>query len=114
MELDDENLLIGILLIWGTFLCKAQTSHEPYTFFKEYVGLDDKQVSDIEHGKPVTKVLSTQTVRSRFSRLSTLMPPRSSTSRRRRMLTPCADPRTIWPFGSSARRRSYLISRVSF
>jgi len=56
-----RTLVVGILLVSGTLTCLAQTRHEPYTFFKEYVGLDDKQVSDIEHGKPVTKVLSTQT-----------------------------------------------------
>jgi len=39
----------------------AQASHEPYTFFKESIGLQDDQIAAIQHGKAVTKVLSTKT-----------------------------------------------------
>src|SRR5262249_61373331 len=51
----------GIVLASGTILCFAQTSREPNTFFKEHINLTDDQIADIEHGKPVTKVLSTKT-----------------------------------------------------
>jgi hypothetical protein len=39
----------------------GQTGHEPYTFFKEFIGLKDDQIADMQHGKAVAKVLSTQT-----------------------------------------------------
>jgi len=54
-------LLIGILSISGALSCLAQTGREPNTFFKDHVKLEDGQIADIEHGKPVTKVLSTKT-----------------------------------------------------
>ncbi len=52
---------VGLFLIFGLLPCAAQTTREPHTFFKDYVGLNDEQIADIEHGKPVTKVLSTPT-----------------------------------------------------
>jgi hypothetical protein len=56
-----KTALIGILLICGALLCVGQTSREPNTFFKETIGLNDQQIADIQHGKAVVKVLSTQT-----------------------------------------------------
>jgi hypothetical protein len=37
----------------------GQTHPEPYTFFKEYIGLKDDQIASIELGKAVTKMLPT-------------------------------------------------------
>jgi hypothetical protein len=54
-------LVAAILLVSGTFSSPAQTSREPNTFFKEHIKLDDTQIADLQQGKPVTKVLSTQT-----------------------------------------------------
>ncbi len=54
-------LAAGTLLICGTLSCMAQASPEPNTFFKQYIGLSDQQIADIQQGKAVTKVLSTQT-----------------------------------------------------
>lgn len=51
----------GALLIFGTFSCLGQTGHEPYTFFKEFIGLDGDQITDIRNGYAVAKVLSTET-----------------------------------------------------
>lgn len=42
-------------------MCTGQTSHEPYTFFKECVGLTNDQIADVQDGKAVVKILSTQT-----------------------------------------------------
>lgn len=55
-----KNLAVGALLIFATLACVGQTS-EPETFFKQYIGLQDDQIADIQHGKAVTKVLSTKT-----------------------------------------------------
>lgn len=52
---------IGALVICGTLWCAGQTSHEPYTFFKEFIGLQDDQIADLQRGKTVTKVLPTKT-----------------------------------------------------
>lgn len=54
-------LAIGTLLISGALACIGQTGREPYTFFKESIGLDDAQIADIQHGKAVAKVLPTKT-----------------------------------------------------
>jgi len=56
-----RTLAIGALLIAGPLSCFGQTSHEPYTFFKEFIGLQDDQITAIQHGKAVTKILSTKT-----------------------------------------------------
>src|SRR5262245_9771034 len=53
-------LAIGVFLLSGTFLL-GQTSNEPSTFFKEFMGLQDDQITAIQQGKAVTKVLSTKT-----------------------------------------------------
>jgi hypothetical protein len=39
----------------------GQASREPYTFFKQYIGLNDDEIADIQKGKAVTKVLSSPT-----------------------------------------------------
>lgn len=56
-----RTLAIGVLLISGTLSCFGQTRYEPYTFFKEFIGLQDDQVTAIQHGKAVTKMLATKT-----------------------------------------------------
>lgn len=56
-----RTLVVGVLVSAGTLLCFAQAGREPNTFFKEHLKLDDGQIADIEKGKPVTKVLPTQT-----------------------------------------------------
>jgi hypothetical protein len=56
-----RTLAVSTLLIYATLSCVGQTSHEPETFFKQYIGLQDDQIADIQHGKAVTKVLSTKT-----------------------------------------------------
>jgi len=53
-------LAIGVFLLSGTFLF-GQTSNEPSTFFKQFMGLQDDQITAIQQGKAVTKVLSTKT-----------------------------------------------------
>lgn len=56
-----RTLAVCALLICGTISCVAQASREPHTFFKESIGLQDDQITAIQHGKAVTKVLSTKT-----------------------------------------------------
>jgi hypothetical protein len=50
--------------IGGVLLClpsavPGQTRSEPYTFFKQCIGLKDGQIANIEHGRAVTKALTT-------------------------------------------------------
>ena len=56
-----RTLAAAVLLICGAISCMGQTIREPYTYFKEYVGLTDDQIADMQHGKAVAKVLSTKT-----------------------------------------------------
>jgi hypothetical protein len=56
-----NTLRVGTLLVCGALSCLGQTGNEPVTFFKEFIGLQDDQIADIQHGKAVTKVLSTKT-----------------------------------------------------
>lgn len=56
-----RSLTVSALFICAALSCAAQTSREPYTFFKEFIGLTDDQIAAIQHGKAVTKVLSTTT-----------------------------------------------------
>jgi hypothetical protein len=56
-----KALPVCTLLISGALLCMGQAAHEPDTFFKESIRLTDDQIADIQHGKAVTKVLSTKT-----------------------------------------------------
>jgi hypothetical protein len=53
--------VVHALLIGAALSCLGQTSHEPYTFFKQSIGLQDGEIADIQHGKAVTKALSTKT-----------------------------------------------------
>lgn len=55
-----RNLAVGTLLISTGLLCLGQASREPYTFFKQSIGLEDDQIADIQRGKAVTKALSTK------------------------------------------------------
>lgn len=54
-------LAVGAFFIWAALSCAAQASPEPYTFFKQSIGLQDDQIADIKRGKAVTKALSTKT-----------------------------------------------------
>ena len=56
-----KALAVVTLSIAGALLCVGQAVHEPNTFFKEAMGLNDEQLAEIQHGKAVVKVLSTQT-----------------------------------------------------
>jgi hypothetical protein len=56
-----RTLGLSALLVSATLSGLAQASHEPYTFFKESIGLQDDQIAAIQNGKAVTKVLSTKT-----------------------------------------------------
>jgi hypothetical protein len=56
-----KTLAAGALLIWGALLCVGQAGREPFTFFKESIGLADDQIAAIQSGKPVTKVISSKT-----------------------------------------------------
>jgi hypothetical protein len=49
------------LLFFGTLSSLGQADHEPESFFKQHMGLQDDQIADIRHGKAVTKALSTST-----------------------------------------------------
>jgi hypothetical protein len=52
--------IFSALVLSGALSCLGQASREPYTFFKEFVGLQDEQIADIQHGKPVTKLISSK------------------------------------------------------
>jgi len=56
-----RTLAAGALLISGSLLCAGQAGGEPYTFFKESIGLQRDEIAAIESGKPVTKVVSSKT-----------------------------------------------------
>jgi hypothetical protein len=56
-----RSLGAGALLIWGTVSCVAQAGREPYTYFKQFIGLQDDQIAAIQHGQAVTKVISSKT-----------------------------------------------------
>jgi hypothetical protein len=52
--------LVGAALLFcvtGSGLCQIRP--EPYTFFKQYMGLKDDQIANIGHGKAVAQVLPT-------------------------------------------------------
>jgi hypothetical protein len=53
--------VVDAVLVCAALSCAGQTSHEPYTFFKQSIGLQDGEIADIERGKAVTKALSTKT-----------------------------------------------------
>jgi hypothetical protein len=56
-----RDVAVGSLMFFATLVCMGQTGHEPETFFKESIRLQDDQIADIQHGKAVTKALSTST-----------------------------------------------------
>lgn len=56
-----RSLAICAFVICGALSSAGQTSQEPNGFFKDFIGLEDDQIADIQHGKPVTKVISSKT-----------------------------------------------------
>ncbi len=54
-------LAVCAFFICAALSCLGQASREPYTFFKQSIGLEDDEIADIQHGKAVTKALSTKT-----------------------------------------------------
>lgn len=54
-------LELVLLVFCGARLCLSQGSREPHTFFKEFIGLKDEQVANIQQGKAVVQVLDAQT-----------------------------------------------------
>jgi hypothetical protein len=56
-----RTVALCTFLLFGTLPGLGQASHEPETFFKQHMGLQDDQIADIQHGKAVTKALSTST-----------------------------------------------------
>jgi hypothetical protein len=56
-----KSLAVSALFICAALSSAGQTNGEPYTFFKQSMGLQDDQIADIQHGKAVTKALSTKT-----------------------------------------------------
>lgn len=53
-----KTLGVGALLSCAVGSGLGQTHPEPYTFFKQYIGLNDDQIASIEHGKAVAQVLA--------------------------------------------------------
>ena len=53
-------VLAGILLLMGGPVAKGQNA-EPFKFFREYIGLDDEQISSIRNGKAFAKILDSPT-----------------------------------------------------
>src|SRR5260370_15557878 len=51
-----EALVGGALLFCVTGSGLSQIQPEPYTFFKQYIGLRDDQIANIGHGKAVAQV----------------------------------------------------------
>lgn len=54
-----RTMAVGALLYCSMGLGLGQNRPEPYTFFKEYIGLKDDQIASIEVGKAVAKMLPT-------------------------------------------------------
>ncbi len=54
-----RTVAVGALLFCALGLGLGQNRPEPYTFFKEYIGLKDNQIASIELGKAVAKMLPT-------------------------------------------------------
>jgi hypothetical protein len=48
-----------LFLFWAMRPGVSQTHREPYTFFKQYIGLNDDEIASIEAGKAVAKILPT-------------------------------------------------------
>ena len=49
------TLAVGLLLF--TAVIEAETPDEPYKFFREFAGLNEKQIAGIRSGKAVAKVV---------------------------------------------------------
>ena len=56
-----RTLALSALMISARLSGAAQADREPYTFFKQFIGLQDDQITAIQNGKAVTKTLSTKT-----------------------------------------------------
>src|SRR6476660_6315371 len=56
-----RTVALCTLMLFGTLSGLGQADHEPEAFFKQHMGLQDDQIADIQHGKAVTKALSTST-----------------------------------------------------
>jgi len=54
-----KTMGLGALLFCAMGSGLSQIHPEPYTFFKQYIGLKDDQIADIELGKAVAQVLPT-------------------------------------------------------
>src|SRR5262249_30139740 len=55
-----RTLALSALMISATLSGAAQADREPYTFFKQFIALQDAQITAIQNGKAVTKALSTK------------------------------------------------------
>jgi hypothetical protein len=53
-------IFAGTLALLSGFAAKAQNT-EPFKFFREYIGLDDEQISAIRNGKAIAKILDSPT-----------------------------------------------------
>ncbi len=54
-----KALGVGALLFCAPGWSLSQAKPEPYSFFKQYIGLTDDQIASIEHGKAVAQALTT-------------------------------------------------------
>jgi hypothetical protein len=52
---------IAVLLLVCAGALAAETADEPYNFFRQFAGLSEEQISAIRSGKPVAKVVESQT-----------------------------------------------------
>ena len=54
-------MTVALLLLMSAGALAAQTSGEPYKFFREVAGLNEDQISAIRSGKAVAKVVDSHT-----------------------------------------------------
>src|ERR1700687_5737890 len=54
-------IALVVPLLRRALVTKAQGSHEPYRFFREFVGLSEDQIAAIRSGKAVAKVIESRT-----------------------------------------------------
>src|SRR5215472_858571 len=50
-----------LLLLWVGSITAVDTAHEPYKFFREFIGLNEDQIAAIRSGKAVAKVIESPT-----------------------------------------------------
>jgi hypothetical protein len=50
------------LLVCGASFTSDGSIAEPENFFRQYIGLNDEQISEIQHGKAIAKILDSPTV----------------------------------------------------